>query len=84
MQSVCSQTKAREMSCIVLYILPVIYLLVLYSGYVKCAVHLKNKKKGKMSCHFLSSFSLRYTQSKNKQKKYHVTPKNSPTSCNFT
>lgn len=53
MQNVCSQTKAREMSCIVLYILPVIYLLVLYSGYAKCAVHLKNKK-GKMSCHFLS------------------------------
>lgn len=78
MQNVRSKTKAREMSRIVLYILPVIYLLVLYSGYVKCAVHLKNKK-GKMSCHFLS---LLHTIEE--QKKNHVTPKNSPTSCNST
>lgn len=79
MQNVRSKTKASEMSCIVLYILPVIYLLVLYSGYVKCAVHLKNKK-GKMSCHFLSLLHTIEEQ----QKKNHVTPKNSPTSCNST
>lgn len=70
MQNVYSQTEAREMSCIVLYILPVIYLLALYSGYVECTVHLKNFKKGKMSCHFLSWLHTIEEQKQTKQKKF--------------